>query len=347
MKEAVAASAPMRSRHLELTLRSFRSAELRCRRRPSTRVLLLDLVSRVAPLLLGYSLMFMPSPIDYLGVALFAVATVSLLGSWFHDGVHGNIPWPKLAARLVERLGAGPLGISPLWWQYKHVRMHHRYVSNPEFDPDIQFGLLARVSVVQNWSIWHRSQHFHMWFLMPLATLNMLKPNEVWYSRRYRKYKEFESAPSAWVFLVDKYITFAVVWLPLFVFKPLSNAILDWTLFMLMTGTLASLITQVQHNTELAIGDEEFSTLYPLCEQLVRTTDVGVSKGIWWWLCGGVNFHIMHHVAPTLSFRELPEVTERLKLCLLDAGVELPVHQNIFVALVSHARLLRKLARRP
>ncbi len=153
VKEAVAASAPTRSRHLELTLRSFRSAELRRRRRPSNRALLLDLASRVIPLLLGYSLMFVPWPIDYLGVALFAVATVSLLGSWFHDAVHGNVPWSAMAARLVERLGAGPLGISPLWWQYKHVRMHHRYVSNPEFDPDIQFGLLARVSIAQDWSV--------------------------------------------------------------------------------------------------------------------------------------------------------------------------------------------------
>ncbi len=182
---------------------------------------------------------------------------------------------------------------------------------------------------------------------MPFATLNMLKPNEVWYSRRYQKYKEFGSAPPVWVFLVDKYVAFAVVWIPLFVFRPLSEALVDWTLFMLITGTLASLITQVQHNTELAIGDEEFSEVYPLCEQLVRTTDVGTSRGAWWWLCGGVNFHIMHHLAPTLSFLELPAATGRLKKCLREMDVELPVHQTIFMAVVSHARLLTKLARRP
>ncbi|MFD9889731.1 fatty acid desaturase family protein [Amycolatopsis sp. NPDC059027] len=282
---------------------------------------------------------------SHIGVVLFSIATVSLLGSWFHDAVHGNVPWSKLSVMIIARLGAGPLGISPLWWQYKHVRMHHRYVGNPEFDPDIQFGLLARVSSAQRWSTWHRTQHVHMWFLMPFSTLNMLKPSEVWYTRRYRRYREFGSAPKCWVFLVDKYATFAAVWCPLFILTSLSSAFVDLVLFMLFTGALASLITQVQHNTDLTVGDEDFSKIYPLCEQLVRTTDVGCSKGFWWWLCGGVNFHVVHHIAPTLSFLELPGATSRLRASLQEISIELPTHRSLFGALQSHARLLKVLSR--
>jgi fatty acid desaturase len=54
---------------------------------------------------------------------------------------------------------------------------------------------------------------------------------------------------------------------------------------------------------------------------------------------------VAHHLAPTLTFFELPAVTERLRAELYEAGVELPTHRGLWAALRSHATLLRLLSR--
>jgi linoleoyl-CoA desaturase len=345
---AAKAGRPCRSDFLEDRLRAFRAEELANRSRPSTSLVAIDLISRLLPAVAGYvGMAVLPFPKNLPAVVIFAIATVSLLGSWFHDAVHGSAHVPGVVAALMERIGSAPVGFSPKWWAYKHVRLHHRYVSNPELDPDIQFGYLGRVSRSQPWRAPHSTQHVHMWFLLPLATLNMIKPSEPWLMRRFGGRAGFGAPPPVWVFLVDKYVPCALVWLPVFLSQSWWGAAGTFLSFHLVAGTLVSFITQVQHNTLLADDGDDFSMRWPLCEQVLRTTDVGVAQGVWWWICGGANFHVAHHLAPSLSFLELPSVSTRLRFNLREVGVELPVHKNMFSAIASHAALIRTLARRP
>lgn len=332
---------------LEVRLRDFRARELAHRRRPTRRRMLLDASSRMVPQVVGYAgIMLLPFPQNLFATALFALATVSLLGSWFHDAVHSNICAPRFVAVVLQRLGSSPVGFSPTWWLYKHVRLHHRYPGDPELDPDIQFGVLGRVTSAQKWRPHHSTQHIHMWVLLPLSTLSMLKPAEPRLKRRYVERYGLNTTTPGWLFLVDKYVPAAVVWSPVFAARPLGSAIILFMAFHLLAGTLVSFITQVQHNTTLSIVEgNDCPERWPLCNQLVRTTDVGHRRGPWWWLCGGVNFHVVHHIAPSLSFLELPAATSRLRTNLADIGVELPAHGGMLAAIGSHASLIHALSR--
>jgi fatty acid desaturase len=299
------------------------------------------------PIIAGYiGTLLLEFPRNIPAIVVFAVATVSMLGSWFHDAVHKNINASRTVVELLARIGSSPVGFSPRWWDYKHVRLHHRYVSNPEFDPDIQFGYFARVSKAQPWRHPHAAQHIYLWMFLPFATLNMLKPSEVWAVRRYRNYKGFGLPPSGLFFLVDKYPPLAVVWLPVFIHQGIRTGLLCFLIFQLLAGTLVSVITQVQHNTALSDDSDDYSMRWPLCEQLARTTDVGTTKGLWWWLCGGTNFHVAHHLIPSLTFLELPAVTTRLRIELERSGIQYPLHGRLRTALASHALLLKNLASR-
>lgn len=350
MTVAVSSSArsepiPDRSDQMEAWLRRFRARELAKRQRPTAVWLAVDAASRVAPMAAGYAgMILLAFPYHLLAAAVFAVATISILGSWFHDGVHNNIRAPF--SQAMKRLGSSPVGFSPRWWLLKHLRLHHRYPGNPAFDPDIQFGHIARISPAQPWQRSHATQHIHMWFLYPFATLNMLKPDEPMLTRRYSRLLGLNNPTPAWVLLVDKYIPPTLVWTPVFLAQPGLGGLQTFVAFHLVAGTLASLITQVQHNTTLSSTVEDYSSRWPLCEQLMRTTDVGSTRGLWWWLCGGVNFHVAHHLAPTLSFLELPAVTTRLRRDLRELGIELPAHSGVAAAIRSHATLLRELSRR-
>lgn len=346
--ERLGLTSPTRCELLETRLRRFRSRELACRSLPSTSRLATDLASRLAPMVVGYAgTVIWKFPENLPAIAIFAIATVSMLGSWFHDAVHKNTPIARPIARLVERIGSAPVGFSPRWWSYKHVRMHHRYVSNPEFDPDIQFGILGRVTAAQQWHPLHSMQYIHMWLLFPFATLNMLKPGELWTVRRFRRYKGIGTPPPGWIFLWDKYPPLVIVWLPVFLTHGFKVGLYCFLIFQAIAGTLVSIITQVQHNTTLADDSTDYSTRWPMCEQLARTTDVANSPSFWWWLSGGTNFHVAHHLIPTLSFLELPAVTARLKADLARADVLYPEHATIWHALRSHAHLVRVLAQRP
>jgi linoleoyl-CoA desaturase len=343
---APAGGLPRRCAALETRLRRFRARELANRNRPSAARVALDLASRLVPMVAGYlGTVLVDFPANVPAILLFAVANVSMLGSWFHDAVHRNVDAPRPAVELLARVGSAAVGFSPRWWSYKHVRMHHRFVSNPEFDPDIQFSYLARVSSAQPWRRPHATQHVHMWLLLPLATLNMLKPSELWAVRRFRRYSGLGAPPSGWRFLADRYPLLALVWLPAFLAQGPRLGFLCFLLFQLAAGTLVSVITQVQHNTALSDDGDDYSARWPLCEQLARTTDAGGSTGFWWWLSGGTNFHVAHHLIPSLSFLELPAVTARLRADLAAIGVPYPAHDGLVEALRSHAKLLRTLAR--
>jgi linoleoyl-CoA desaturase len=301
-------------------------------------------MSRAIPLAIGYVVSIVaPFPRNLPGVVIFAVSTVSVLGSWFHDGVHRNLKTPL--APVMMRLGSSPVGFSTRWWLVKHLRLHHRYPGDPALDPDIQFGYLARVSAAQPWRRPHAAQHLYLWPLYPFATLKMLKFDEPGLARRYLTLLGSRRVPATHALLVEKYLPMVAVWAPIFLCHPILDALLTFLVFHLVTGLLVSLITQIQHNTALADTTGRAQSHRPLCRQLARTTDVGHSRGMWWWICGGVNFHVVHHLAPTLTFLELPGATARLRADLREVGVEVPTHNGLAAATRSHAILLRSLSR--
>ena len=313
---------------------------------PGRGMIVADLAPRLAVFIGGYvAMLALPWPYDLLGVLPFSIATVSLLGSWFHDGVHRTVAGSARGITAMRQLAAAPVGFSPRWWYHKHVRLHHRYPGDPTFDPDIQFGYLGRVTPAQPWRPLHSTQHLTMWLFMPLVTLNMLKPQELWLARRYARKLGYRIDTPGWVFLIDKYLPTAIMWTPVFLTHRLSAALFTFLAFHAITGVLSSIVTQVQHNTTPTVRYGPQSDRHPMCEQLLRSSDVGSAHGIWWWLCGGVNLHVAHHLAPTLSFLELPAVTARLRAELRAAGLDVPTHRHIAAAVASHARLIKSLSR--
>lgn len=182
----------------ETALRRFRQRELANRITLPTLTIARDLASRLLSLIAGYTCMVtVRLPESLVGCLIFAIADVALLGSWFHDIVHMTKKSRTCGLRTLVRMISAPVGFGPLWWSYKHVRMHHRYVANPEFDPDIQFGYIARVSPAQTWHPIHAAQPIYLWLLLPFSTLNMLKPAELARARNFRKYRGIGRPPCA------------------------------------------------------------------------------------------------------------------------------------------------------
>jgi linoleoyl-CoA desaturase len=272
---------------------------------------------------------------------------VSLTGSWFHDQVHRHPSRRTLGGRLLMRLGSAPVGLSPLWWSYKHVRLHHRYPSDPRYDPDIQFGAIGRVVAEQPWRRPHRYQHYYMWVLLPFSTINMLKPAESVQARKYSKATGISSGFPIRALYLDKYLPLLGFWSAFtFVVGP-RRALICFVGTQLTAGLLVSLITQVQHNTLLTRNvPTDVPAQFACCRQIFLSSDVGDRRNLWWWLCGGVSFHSVHHLIPTLDYRRTPAATHRLRATMSELGYSLPSHPGLFAAISSHGRLIRELSQR-
>jgi linoleoyl-CoA desaturase len=307
----------------------------------------IDLTTRITLMCIGYALCYVASPLGWCsGAVLLALTSTSMVGSWFHDAIHGNVRGGRWKVEAILRAGSAPIGLGPRWWFHKHVQLHHRYVGNPAFDPDIQFGRLGRVTPEQDWHPFHRRQYIYMWFLLPFATIGMLKPSELWTTRQPLVRRVAGKRPRGWgwLLLADKYIPHGIVWAPVFIVLPMRGALSVYLLFHLTAGFFVSLITQVQHNTDLAEHGPSSGGIESLSSQLNRSTDVGSGRGIWYWISGGTTYHSVHHVAPTLTFLELPAATERLNSLLKGSELKVRVHPNMWSAVKSHGRLVRALS---
>lgn len=330
---------------VENDLKSFRKIELHRDYSISRRQKLLDIIPRLFIFILGYASFFvLEGSWVYFGSLIAAIGTTSLMGSWFHDGLHHTKSERSTLLKIVMRIASAPLGISPLWWSYKHCFLHHRYVGQSMFDGDIQFGWLLRVTPEQKWHPTHRFQYIYIWFLYPFAAINMLKPGEIYQSKIMSKRTGKPCDFSVLNCMCDKYIPFIMIWLPVLMIRGASTFVSIFLVYELIAGIVISLITQVQHNTMATYDYTSIPIMYPIARQVLLSSDVGNKTGIWWWVSGGVSYHAVHHILPSKSFLECPDLSRRLDEVLANHGIKTPLHKSIVSAFLSHHKLLKLLA---
>ncbi len=324
---------------VEAALRQFKRQELRGRKKSSAIQIASDVGLRSVALAVGWYGVLRGDVVVSIAAAMWCgLVSISLVGSWFHEALHGNLGirgWRRSAIRYAI---TAPFAVSQPWWDYKHLRGHHPSPRDALLDPDIQFGALARVTPAQPYRTTHRLQHVTFWLLAPLATLAMLVPKELKQLRRLSP----RSAPTVARFLIDKYVFFVLLWGGVILARGPMLGMGVWCAFFLTTGTLAAVIAQVQHNANRLPTVPVSSA--DLTYQLQSSSDIGCHKGLWWWVSGGTTFHVVHHLVPQLSFLELPASTTRLRRVLDDHGETVPMFATMSVALRSHRARLRELS---
>lgn len=301
-----------------------------------------DLVTRLAVFAGALVVILSPHLVPWwsslLAAAFAGTVSVGLASSAFHDAVHGNFPGGDRLNRSVARISGGPLGLSHEWWRIKHLRAHHPHVGDESYDPDIQFRLVARVTPRQSWRPSHRLQAVSLWAVMPLAALNMLLPTDLLRLFQLRRLRLGVA--------VEKYWFVVTCWVLVVMCRGFVFGSLLFVTFELVAGVLVGLVVQTQHNTFLT--REGYSHPLPSgsLQQLARTSDVRSRFGIWWWISGGTNLHVAHHLLPRVPYVLLPTVSESMKRELTTSGILWHEHPNIRKAVLSIHRNVRTLSRK-
>lgn len=270
--------------------------------------------------------------------------------SLVHDAAHGVYSSKKWINESLLRF-ANLAGGDGYMYKYKHTISHHPYTNIPGVDIDLEQSGVVRVTPYARASKKHRYQHTYMKILYPFYILYWVIARDFsYYRRRYIGLAETHHASLHWAFLVfsKMFYFFYMLFLPLYVLPvPAWQVLVGFFCMHIGSGVVAMFALLANHVVEdslFVLPDDKGCISCSWGEHQLRTTDdYSPDSRIISFLFSGLNHHVAHHLFPKYCHVHYPAITRILRATAAEYGLRYR-HNNIFKALQSHFRLLRKLS---
>jgi len=285
------------------------------------------------------------------GLVLSILLGLSVAGIGFnvaHDGGHGafsKTAWVnKLMAATMDLVG-----VSSYVWFWKHAVIHHRYVNITGYDTDIDVGVLGRLSPHSPRLPFHRWQHFYLWPLYGFLAAKMEFVDD--FKRVISGRIGGHGFPrpvgrGLVIFVAGKAVFFSWVFGVPLVFHSLGAVLLFYCVGVAVLGIALSVIFQLPHcmaQADFPVPDETTGRMKnPWAVHQARVTlDFARANRIVGWILGGLNFHLEHHLFPTICHIHYPAITKIVEATCRDHGVKYSEHPTFWSGVVSHYRWLK------
>lgn len=266
-----------------------------------------------------------------------------------HEGVHGSYSeskfWNKMLTFMFDMVGT-----SGYLWSLRHVHSHHPYPMIPDVDTDIhQTGMLTFVPT-ENPPKFFKYQHLYSPFLYVFYTVQVVVKRDFvdfFSSKIGHKVIKHKTKEFVELFITKTiYFTYTLV-LPLI----LSGVHWAWVLlgFLLMhiveslTAAVALFPAHLHEDSVFPLPNEKGEMQTTWAEHQLRvTTDFGTRWNIVGFFFGGINYHAVHHLFPTMSHVHFHKVQKILIKTCEDFGVKHQVEPYLYKAIISHIKLLKR-----
>lgn len=274
---------------------------------------------------------------------LLGALTTGIVLNIVHDAVHNTLfkraAWNTFAVQWMEILGT-----DAYIWKKRHITFHHSYPNIINKDSDIRQSDLIRILPNAPFLPHHRFQHYYMPFAYFLFTLNwffyrdindaFFHANELHISK-LRKFK----------LIIQKSIYLLVfIVMPSIVSKNHVGIYVIGFLLMHFTASIiavfALITSHVNHDSVFPEPDE--NGMMPdswAVHQLRVTQDFATNNLIINNSFGGFNFHVAHHLFPSVHHRHYNEITKIIRATAEEFGMEYK-YKTLGAALLSHYKLL-------
>ena len=280
--------------------------------------------------------------------AVMALLTYSTILLYFglnvlHESCHGNLSSKKWLNDFFAMGFDLFLGISSQQYKVKHS-LHHAYTNIDQLDNDLDTDGAIRLSPVEAWKPIHRYQHLYAVFLYGLITvtwgpyydLKRLMQGRIGKSKyRYKK-------QDVYIQLLLKFVHyFLFLALPYSIYG--ANALLAFFITHYFIGIVIALIFQVAHVTkDCAFYDEDKKVSSWNHHQLETTANFATESAFANFFFGGLNYQVIHHIYPSLSYIHLPKVHRELKAL----GHPIIEYKSFWCAVNEHFIHLKKLGQK-
>jgi linoleoyl-CoA desaturase len=275
--------------------------------------------------------------------------------SIMHDANHGsyskNQKFNKLLGYLLNFIGGSAVN-----WRLQHNFLHHGYTNVDGMDEDIDPGIVMRLSPHQKRLKIHRWQHIYGWFLYGLMTLSWVTSKDFAQLKRYRDMGLLVKQNRSYRWLVNELILSKVFFYGYLLVLPLIFSGVAWwqtiIFFIVMhflQGFILTIVFQPAHvmpSSEYPLPDDQGNLENNWAiHQLHTTNDFSPNSRIFSWYVGGLNYQIEHHLFPNICHVHYKNLSPIVKQTAREHGIPYNVQENFIIALINHARMLKKLGR--
>lgn len=250
--------------------------------------------------------------------AMLGFLLVIIFLNLIHDAVHQTLFESKRINNWYVHF-FDLMGANSYIWKVRHIRLHHNYPNVMGWDSDIEQSDFARIFPHGSYSKMHKYQHIYLPLLYPFYLINWLlirdfkdffnKKKIVW------KVTTIPTVEYVKLFVFKAFFLFYMIVLPMLVLKISFVSAFAAFLIMMFTASIVSLLVlltpHASTESEFPLPDEngKMPTGW-LIHQLSCTNDVKEDNWFTRFFMGCFNYHIAHHLFPSVNHVYYPEVTK-------------------------------------
>ena len=272
-----------------------------------------------------------------------------------HDAIHGSYSKNKNINTLLGYT-FNLIGANSTVWKIQHNVLHHTYTNIDHADDDLNAPFFLRFSPHAKHYWLHQFQHIYIWFFYSISTLSWITTKDFVRIKRYRnlgfldkknEYKKALLSMTAWKLF---YYSYALA-LPM-IMVPFSwwIILLAFISMHMVTGLLVSIIFQIAHImpvNEFPLPDDQGlidDNWYG--HQFATTSNFSPKSNLLFWLIGGLNYQIEHHVLPDVCHVHYKELTQIVSETAREYGMPYHVKKSLVHAIWDHTKMLRLLGKK-
>lgn len=290
--------------------------------------------------------------------ALYIVSGLGMAGigmSVMHDAIHGSYSKNKTINTLLGYT-FNLIGANATVWKIQHNVLHHTFTNIENSDDDLNAPFFLRFSPHAKHYWVHQFQHIYIWFFYGLSTISWITTKDFVRLKRYKdmgflekkyEYKKNLVGMTLWKLF---YYSYALLLPMIMVPSSWWVVLLAFLSMHFVTGLLVSIVFQIAHImpvNEFPLPDEQGvinDNWYG--HQFATTSNFSPNSNLLFWLIGGLNYQVEHHVLPDVCHVHYKNLTKIVSETAQEYGMPYHVKKSVGQAILDHTKMLRMLGRK-
>ncbi|MFT5821431.1 MAG: linoleoyl-CoA desaturase [Crocinitomix sp.] len=278
--------------------------------------------------------------------------------SIMHDANHGayskNENVNYIIGRIVNLVG----GYAPTW-KIQHNVLHHTYTNIHGYDEDVSPAVsLLRFSPADKHIPIHRFQFIYAWFFYSLMTVMWMTTKDFQQLFRYKKMGLTKTENTNFGKLFFELVTSKLIFYVYVIVIPMLILPTHWLVtlgFVFMMQLVAGFILAIVFQPAHVVPENEFPIPSKdltidnnwAIHQLETTSNYAPKSTILYWLVGGLNYQVEHHLFPNICHVHYKKLSKIVKATAEEFSLPYHSEPTFFSALRSHGKMLRQLGVAP
>jgi len=288
---------------------------------------------------------------------LYAITGLGMAGigmGVMHDAIHGSFS-KNPAVNKIMGYSMNLIGGNAKVWKLQHNVLHHTFTNIEASDDDIHTPFFLRFSPHAKLYWVHKFQFLYVWIFYCFSTIAWITAKDFVKLSRYKKLGLIKGSSkfraeiikiAAWKLI---YYSFSLV-LPL-IMVPMAPWVIIVAFLMMhfITGLLISLVFQTAHvmpSTDFPLPDKNgYIANNWTIHQLVTTTNYSPKNNFLFWVVGGLNYQVEHHLFPNICHIHYKKISGIVEKTAEEYGVPYLTKKSFGSAIWDHTKMLYHLGR--